>query len=318
MELQGSLGKLQIGDIVQILDMKGATGVLRLSDGSGGSGQIFFKSGRIVHVVGPDGASSPFVLSDLFEWESSPGAEFLFDSGVVDVPETLSSSNVSLLLDAAVAKDVFAGLKNRFGTIQLIPILSPTPPPSEVQLIPEDWVLLRNLANGRLLIDVLAESRLEPATFQSSLLKLVDAGVLVLEAVESGPPPPDPRETLDGVLAAVDFALRYFCAQLGPMVVENFARQAMATAEERNLSLTSVQIRGGSETCRIEVEDAPALVAALKRDARATLRSFGEFLFDLRRRCAVIVRPLAHSTEDEILGPGSARVRELGLALVSP
>lgn len=113
MELQGSLKTVPFGDVVQMLEARHSTGVLRLENGEGASCQIYLREGRIVHVAGPNGSASRLMLSEMFDWESLPGARFEFDSNVPSGPESLTVSNASLLMEAALAKDAITHFRQK-------------------------------------------------------------------------------------------------------------------------------------------------------------------------------------------------------------
>ncbi len=311
MELQGSLERIQIADIVQILEMKNSTGVLCLDDGRGGRGRIFFRGGRMVHLVGPKGSTSPYVLSELFEWEVLPGAQFTFDSSGCATEESLHASNVNLLLDAAVAKDVFGRLKGKYGSLDCVPSLNPEPPREQVNMVPEDWMILRSLSPGRAIPDVLAESHLEPGLFYHSLVKLEEAGILVMESPKAENASRDVRGDFEVLLSAATEALGVLCQELGPMVVENFANLSMRSAEPRFQALTALVIRQTGFSCEVIPENLPELIVGFHDEPKAFGTALSTWLLDLRRRCGAIVRPLGRLSFRDLMPRHAEEAGEL-------
>jgi hypothetical protein len=96
-EFQGSLSNLMIGDIVQILEAKQATGQLLMQrEATLQSGSIYLRRGQIVHVVSPNGSADPYALCELLEWEATPGGVFQFIADVDPGVLTTSLPNSAL------------------------------------------------------------------------------------------------------------------------------------------------------------------------------------------------------------------------------
>ncbi len=92
----GTLDFLTLGDVLQLVGSNGGTGVLQVRSGfSAEPGAYYFSKGNIIHAVAP-GLAGLDAAYALFGWTEG---EYEFLEGEVDVPRTIQTSRMEIILD---------------------------------------------------------------------------------------------------------------------------------------------------------------------------------------------------------------------------
>lgn len=194
-----------IGDVVQILEAKRATGTLSVSRGDTQlTGLIYLDEGSIAHVVAPNGKTDPFALCEILEWEGNPEAFFEFTAGLTPAVRTIRTFNGSLIIKCEIARDVFALIDQWYGSTDSVLRVPPNPPGMRLQS--RHWRVLRFVDDTTSIRNVMAYATEDPSEFVETLKDLVSYGVVAVERVEQAPPeapapidppPPDAAPELD-------------------------------------------------------------------------------------------------------------------------
>lgn len=104
MRIQGQLDGDILINLLQYLNLNGASGVLRLRTGLGSTGEVYTQKGQVVHAV--TGTSSGMrALITLLRWNQG---RFSFETGVTATERTIDKPLDSLLLEVAYESDVEA------------------------------------------------------------------------------------------------------------------------------------------------------------------------------------------------------------------
>ncbi len=122
MRIQGQLDGDILINLLQYLNLNGASGVLRLRTGLGGEGEVFTDSGQVVHAVAGS-QSGTSALVNLLRWKEG---RFSFEAGVQPATRTIDKPLDALLLEVAYETDVEDLSQERLtGTTVLMPVRNP-------------------------------------------------------------------------------------------------------------------------------------------------------------------------------------------------
>lgn len=101
MRIQGQLDGDTLVNLLQYLNLNGATGALRLRTGTGGRGEIHTRKGQVVHAV-TGSITGREALVMLLRWTEG---RFSFEAGVAAPQQTIDQPLASLLLEVAYQTD---------------------------------------------------------------------------------------------------------------------------------------------------------------------------------------------------------------------
>ncbi|HXV60933.1 MAG TPA: DUF4388 domain-containing protein [Vicinamibacteria bacterium] len=159
-ELQGSLAKFTLSDVVQLLSSSARTGKLGLIEGdSGRAGAIYFESGTVVHAeVGVSEGEDAFF--DLMRW--SDGG-FIFRPDEVADKKTVRERSPVLLIESARRSDEWSVLAEHIPDTRFVPeFVLPEDSQSgrQINLNTSEWMVLSKIDGKRSLREVAREANL--------------------------------------------------------------------------------------------------------------------------------------------------------------
>jgi hypothetical protein len=318
-EFQGSLSNLMIGDIVQILEAKQATGQLLMQKESTlQSGSIYLRRGQIVHVVSPNGSADPYALCELLEWEATPGGVFQFIADVDPGVLTTSLPNSALIIRCEVARDVFALIRQRYGTLNAVLRVVPAAP--RIQLSVGQWRILRFVDDASTIRDTLTLTGAEPSEFIADLETLISGRVLAFERADASPAPnetpraPSAIEILPLAMDALNALCVAYSKTLGDVVLSNYLRRVHQELIKSHPGLASLEVsKMNFADGFIRLIVAPEAAAAMfGDDATTTVRAFRAWTERFRRQCSGVVHALADINVRELAPAAAARLAALG------
>ena len=159
-ELQGSLAKFTLSDVVQLLSASARTGKLGLiEEDSGRSGAIFFESGTVVHAeAGASEGEDAFF--DLMLWSDG---EFMFHPDVVADRKTVRERSSVLLIESARRSDEWNVLAEHIPDTRFVPefiLPEHTQSGRQINLNTSEWMVLSKIDGKRSLREVAREANL--------------------------------------------------------------------------------------------------------------------------------------------------------------
>src|SRR5258708_19607257 len=135
MAFQGSLKELPLTEIIQLVSVSGKTGVFTLKRNGDSSGEIYLRSGQIVHAHVGDLTGEEAVY-ELAIW---PEGEFVFTPGQETELTTIQKSNTNLLMEAARRIDEWQVLSKPIPSTRLVPGFTNQAATTSVSLTPQEW-----------------------------------------------------------------------------------------------------------------------------------------------------------------------------------
>ncbi len=121
MRIQGQLDGDILINLLQYLNLNGASGVLRLTTGLGSMGEVFTENGQVVHAASGE-LTGRRALVTLLRWTQG---RFSFEAGVTAPQRTVDKPLDALLLEVAYDTDVEdLGSEQLLGSTVLTPVAS--------------------------------------------------------------------------------------------------------------------------------------------------------------------------------------------------
>ena len=181
--LSGHTSHLSISDLLQILTMNSKTGVLRLTEAGGSTGEVYFRDGRIVQAC-LDKAEGRKALFRLLFWDD---ARFEMDPlGELPAREGIRQPTPSVLMDGFTHMDDLRRLRDSLPpeTTQFRTRVDLERGKADAALEIRDKAVLMEFQDGITLREVLDASPLEDLEVSRGVLKLMELGlVLPMESV---------------------------------------------------------------------------------------------------------------------------------------
>lgn len=143
MVFRGSLVELPLTDILQLVAVSSKTGVLNLRNGEG-RGEIHVDKGRIVHAA-TGALSGEQAFYELARWLTG---EFDFTQDIAVGPQTVTTSNTNLMLEAARQIDEWKLLAKRIGSTRMVLVFAPVSSTS-VTLTGQEWAVVSRVDERR-------------------------------------------------------------------------------------------------------------------------------------------------------------------------
>lgn len=175
MAFQGSLKELPLPDIIQLVSVSGKTGTFTLKSG-GSSGEIFLRSGQIVHAEVGDLAGEEAVY-ELAIWTDG---EFVFTPGREAPETTIQKSNTNLLMEAARRIDEWQVLSKRIPSTRLVPVFTNQVATTSVSFTPGEWQLICKIDERRSIDEIAAGLGSSPFDVCKLLYGLLTSGLVNL------------------------------------------------------------------------------------------------------------------------------------------
>jgi hypothetical protein len=176
MAFQGSLKELPLPDIIQLVSVSGKTGVFTLKRNGDSSGEIYLRSGQIVHAhVGE--LTGEEAVYELAIW---PEGEFVFTPGQETELTTIQKSNTNLLMEAARRIDEWQVLSKRIPSTRLVPIFTNQVATTSVSLTPQEWALICKIDERRSIEEVAVAVDMSPFDACKLLYGLITSGLVSL------------------------------------------------------------------------------------------------------------------------------------------
>jgi hypothetical protein len=176
MAFQGSLKELPLPDIIQLVSVSGKTGVFTLKRNGDSSGEIYLRSGQIVHAHVGDLTGEEAVY-ELAIW---PEGEFVFTPGQETELTTIQKSNTNLLMEAARRIDEWQVLSKRIPSTRLVPIFTHAVATTSVSLTPQEWALICKIDERRSIEEVAVGIDMSPFEACKLLYGLITSGLVSL------------------------------------------------------------------------------------------------------------------------------------------
>jgi hypothetical protein len=176
MAFQGSLKELPLPDIIQLVSVSGKTGVFTLKRNGDSSGEIYLRSGQIVHAHVGDLTGEEAVY-ELAIW---PEGEFVFTPGQETELTTIQKSNTNLLMEAARRIDEWQVLSKRIPSTRLVPIFTNQVATTSVSLTPQEWALICKIDERRSIEEVAVGVDMSPFEACKLLYGLITSGLVSL------------------------------------------------------------------------------------------------------------------------------------------
>lgn len=183
-ELQGSLAKFTLSDVVQLLSSSSRTGKLGLMEsGSGRAGAIYFESGEVVHAEAGERQGDD-AFYDLMRWTEGG---FAFIPDVAASKRTVRQSGPVLLMESARRNDEWGLLSEQIPDTRLVPeFVAPEESQAgrQITLNTSEWMVLAKIDGKRSLKQIASESgmseyhtcRLLYPLVSNGLIRLLDPG----------------------------------------------------------------------------------------------------------------------------------------------
>ena len=150
MAFQGSLAELPLTDILQLVAVSAKTGVLTLRNADS-SGEIHVDKGRIIHATfGALAGEQAFF--ELARWQAG-SFNFVQDAAVA--PQSIVTSNTTLLLEAARQIDEWKLLAKKIGSTRMVPVFAPRAA-SSVSLTAQEWAVVSRVDERRNIEEIAA------------------------------------------------------------------------------------------------------------------------------------------------------------------
>ncbi|HVR10015.1 MAG TPA: DUF4388 domain-containing protein, partial [Thermoanaerobaculia bacterium] len=176
MAFQGSLKELPLPDIIQLVSVSGKTGVFTLKRNADSSGEIYLRSGQIVHAHIGDLTGEEAVY-ELAIW---PEGEFVFTPGQETDLTTIQKSNTNLLMEAARRIDEWQVLSKRIPSTRLVPVFTNQAATTSVSLTPQEWALICKIDERRSIEEVAVGLDMSPFEACKLLYGLITSGLVSL------------------------------------------------------------------------------------------------------------------------------------------
>jgi hypothetical protein len=177
MAFQGSLKELPLPDIIQLVSVSGKTGAFALTRAGYPRGEIYLRSGQIVHArVGElEGEEAVYELAI---W---PEGDFLFTPGKEAERRTIERSNTNLLMEAARRIDEWQVLSKRIPSTRLVPVFTNQATTTSVSLTPQEWSLICKLDERRSIDEIAAGLGMSAFDTCKLLYGLITSGLVALK-----------------------------------------------------------------------------------------------------------------------------------------
>jgi hypothetical protein len=176
MAFQGSLKELPLPDIIQLVSVSGKTGVFALSRNGDMQGEIFLRSGQIVHAQSGDLQGEEAVY-ELAIW---PEGDFVFTPGQETDRTTIHKSNTNLLMEAARRIDEWQVLSKRIPSTRLVPVFTNQATTTSVSLTPQEWTLICKIDERRTIEEIAISLEMSPFEACKLLYGLITSGLVNL------------------------------------------------------------------------------------------------------------------------------------------
>lgn len=176
MAFQGSLKELPLPDIIQLVSVSGKTGVFSLQRDGEFSGEIYLRSGQIVHAQVGDLQGEEAVY-ELAIW---PEGEFVFTPGRDTQVTTIHKSNTNLLMEAARRIDEWQVLSKRIPSTRLVPVFTHQAATTSVSLTPQEWALICKIDERRTIEEVAIGLDMSAFEVCKLLYGLITSGLISL------------------------------------------------------------------------------------------------------------------------------------------
>lgn len=144
MQLDGTLDKFPLRELIEMVIYSSVTGVLKLRVG-GGEGQIFFRDGRPYHAVAGD-QSGVEAVGSMFEQRDAP---FRFVADQVDEAVTLWIDPWDMMDHAQALATSWTYVRRRLPSVDHIPQLVGTPAENQIQINETVWPVLAAIDSQR-------------------------------------------------------------------------------------------------------------------------------------------------------------------------
>ena len=148
-ELQGSLRKFGLSDIVQFLGSSRKTGRLDMSEPAGRRrAAIFFQDGSVVHAQ-MDGSTGEEAFFELMRWSDG---EFSFEPDVTSELSSVRLSGANLLMEGARRSDEWALLSKYIPDTDWIPefvLPDENQTGKQIMLNTSEWIVLSKIDGER-------------------------------------------------------------------------------------------------------------------------------------------------------------------------
>ncbi|HVT17927.1 MAG TPA: DUF4388 domain-containing protein [Thermoanaerobaculia bacterium] len=177
MAFQGSLKELPLPDIIQLVSVSGKTGVFSLTRNGDSAGEIYLRSGQIVHAHVGDLQGEEAVY-ELAIW---PEGEFVFTPGRETELTTIQKSNTNLLMEAARRIDEWQVLSKRIPSTRLVPVFTNQAATTSVSLTPQEWALICKIDERRTIEEVAIGLDMSPFETCKLLYGLITSGLVSLD-----------------------------------------------------------------------------------------------------------------------------------------
>ena len=176
MAFQGSLKELPLPDIIQLVSVSGKTGVFSLRRDGEADGEIYLRSGQIVHahigdLIGED------AVYELAIW---PEGEFVFTQGTETDKTTIQKSNTNLLMEAARRIDEWQVLSKKIPSTRLVPVFTNLAATTSVSLTPQEWSLICKIDERRSIEEIAIGLAMSPFEVCKLLYGLITSGLVTL------------------------------------------------------------------------------------------------------------------------------------------
>ena len=151
MQLDGTLDKFPLRELIEMVIYSSVTGVLKLRIGAG-EGQIFFRDGRPYHAVAGD-LTGVDAVGAMFEQR---GAPFRFVADQTSDETTLWIDPWDMMDHAQVLAERWTFVRRRLPSVDHVPELVGTPAKDQIQISETAWPVLA-AANSQRSIREIAE-----------------------------------------------------------------------------------------------------------------------------------------------------------------
>lgn len=177
MAFQGSLKELPLPDIIQLVSVSGKTGVFALTRDGDSSGEIYLRSGQIVHAHVGDLQGEEAVY-ELAIW---PEGDFVFTPGTETPLTTIHKSNTNLLMEAARRIDEWQVLSKRIPSTRLVPVFTNQAATTSVSLTPQEWGLICKVDERRSIEEIAVGLDMSAFEVCKLLYGLITSGLVGLK-----------------------------------------------------------------------------------------------------------------------------------------
>jgi hypothetical protein len=210
--LTGTIDKMSLLEIIKLLNSGKMTGYLKVNN-SYGKGELYVKSGQIVHCIAGTSIGEAAVTKMLSWIEGS----FSFEADIEAPEESVVTSTKQLLLDCARKIEDWQKIKQVISSMNVTFKLSTSGSTSAINLQPDEWQVLAQVNGNRTVGQIIENTGSDEFNIARILFQLYTIGLLEIVPENARPAGP----TVDvKFIDKIESELKKIIGPLAAVVVE--------------------------------------------------------------------------------------------------